>query len=281
MLMVVRVGFLKLGNIGTAPLIELLLDERAEREDVEFRVVGTGPKLAPEHAVDAAKKLAEFKPDLAIVVSPNATLPGPTQGRETLAEAGIPTIVISDAPTKQIRQELEEKGFGYIIVEADPMIGARREFLDPVEMALFNVDVIKVLAITGVFNLIQRELNAVIEAVKRGEKPTLPRVVVTRMKAVEAAGFTNPYAKAKALAAYETAKNVATLTTAACFKIKEWEKYTLTAASAHEMIRAASKLAEEAREIEKSQDTVLRTPHHKDGTILTKRKLIEKPKRPE
>jgi len=279
--MVVRVGFLKLGNIGTAPLVELLLDERAEREDVEFRVVGTGPKLTPEHAVDAARKLAEFRPDIAIVISPNATLPGPTQGRQVLAEAGIPTIVISDAPTKQIRQELEEKGFGYIIVEADPMIGARREFLDPVEMALFNVDVIKVLAITGVFNLIQRELNAVIEAIKRGEKPTLPRVVVTRMKAVEAAGFTNPYAKAKALAAYETAKNVATLTTAACFKIKEWEKYTLTAASAHEMIRAASKLAEEAREIEKSQDTVLRTPHHKDGTILTKRKLIEKPKRPE
>ncbi|HDM27101.1 MAG TPA: F420-dependent methylenetetrahydromethanopterin dehydrogenase [Candidatus Bathyarchaeota archaeon] len=279
--MVVRVGFLKLGNIGTAPLVELLLDERAEREDVEFRVVGTGPKLTPEHAVDAARKLAEFRPDIAIVISPNATLPGPTQGRQILAEAGIPTIVISDAPTKQIRQELEEKGFGYIIVEADPMIGARREFLDPVEMALFNVDVIKVLAITGVFNLIQRELNAVIEAVKRGEKPTLPRVVVTRMKAVEAAGFTNPYAKAKALAAYETAKNVAALTTAACFKIKEWEKYTLTAASAHEMIRTAAKLAEEAREIEKSQDTVLRTPHHKDGTILTKRKLIEKPKRPE
>ena len=279
--MVVRVGFLKLGNIGTAPLVELLLDERAEREDVEFRVVGTGPKLTPEHAVDAARKLAEFRPDIAIVISPNATLPGPTQGRQILAEAGIPTIVISDAPTKQIRQELEEKGFGYIIVEADPMIGARREFLDPVEMALFNVDVIKVLAITGVFNLIQRELNAVIEAIKRGEKPTLPRVVVTRMKAVEAAGFTNPYAKAKALAAYETAKNVATLTTAACFKIKEWEKYTLTAASAHEMIRTAAKLAEEAREIEKSQDTVLRTPHHKDGTILTKRKLIEKPKRPE
>jgi len=279
--MVVRVGFLKLGNIGTAPLVELLLDERAEREDVEFRVVGTGPKLTPEHAVDAARKLAEFRPDIAIVISPNATLPGPTQGRQVLAEAGIPTIVISDAPTKQIRQELEEKGFGYIIVEADPMIGARREFLDPVEMALFNVDVIKVLAITGVFNLIQRELNAVIEAIKRGEKPTLPRVVVTRMKAVEAAGFTNPYAKAKALAAYETAKNVATLTTAACFKIKEWEKYTLTAASAHEMIRTAAKLAEEAREIEKSQDTVLRTPHHKDGTILTKRKLIEKPKRPE
>lgn len=281
MFMVVRVGFLKLGNIGTAPLVELLLDERAEREDVEFRVVGTGPKLTPEHAVDAARKLVEFRPDIAIVISPNATLPGPTQGRQVLAEAGIPTIVISDAPTKQIRQELEEKGFGYIIVEADPMIGARREFLDPVEMALFNVDVIRVLAITGVFNLIQRELNAVIEAIKRGEKPTLPRLVVTRMKAVEAAGFTNPYAKAKALAAYETAKNVATLTTAACFKIKEWEKYTLTAASAHEMIRTAAKLAEEAREIEKSQDTVLRTPHHKDGTILTKRKLIEKPKRPE
>ena len=277
---VVRVGFVKVGNIGAAPLIELILDERAEREDVEFRVVGSGPKLTPEHVREVAEKMVEFKPHLAVIVSPNASLPGPTEGREILSEAGIPTIVISDSPTKGIRKDLEARGFGYIIIEADAMIGARREFLDPVEMALFNTDVISVLAITGVFNILQRELDAVIEAIKAGSTPKLPRIVVNKEAAVEAAGFRNPYARAKAMAAYEIARRVADLTVEGCFMVKEWERYTQIVAAAHEMMRKAAELAKQAREIEKAQDTVLRTPHHRDGTILTKRKLIEKPKRP-
>ena len=60
--------------------------------------------------------------------------------------------------------------------------------------------------------------------------------------------------------------------------VKEREKYILVVASAHEMIRYAAKLVEEAREIEKSLDTVSRKPHGSDGRILDKKKLIEKPK---
>jgi hypothetical protein len=38
----VKVGIFKCGNIGTAPLLELLLDELADREDISVRVITTG-----------------------------------------------------------------------------------------------------------------------------------------------------------------------------------------------------------------------------------------------
>jgi methylenetetrahydromethanopterin dehydrogenase len=44
------------------------------------------------------------------------------------------------------------------------------------------------------------------------------------------------------------------------------------------MVRAAALLADEAREIEKSTDSVLRTPHSKSGATLKKRVLKDKPK---
>jgi methylenetetrahydromethanopterin dehydrogenase len=50
-------------------------------------------------------------------------------------------------------------------------------------------------------------------------------------------------------------------------------------ATAHEMMRAAARLADEAREIEKSNDTVQRKPHFKDGSSITKKALMEKLKR--
>ena len=278
--MVVKVGFAKVGNIATAPLIEFLLDERADRNDIDVRVVSSGAKMGVEQAEEVAKKLLEFKPDFAVVTSPNATLPGPKRLRELLAEGGIPVIVVSDAPAKKIVKKLQEAGFGYIIVTADAMIGARREFLDPVEMALFNADLIKVLAVTGVFNIVQVELDRVIDAFKNGEKPTLPRIVIDKDKAVEAANFSNPYAKAKAMASFEIARRVADLTVEGCFMVKEWERYTLLVAAAHEMMKTAAKLADEARELEKATDSVYRSPHSRAGLILSKRKLIEKPAKP-
>ena len=90
---------------------------------------------------------------------------------------------------------------------------------------------------------------------------------------------TSLIALAKAMAAYETAKRVADLSVEGCFKVKEWERYTKIVAAAHEMARAAAKLAEEAREMEKGEDSVTRKPHYDDGTILSKKKLIEKPKK--
>ena len=41
----------------------------------------------------------------------------------------------------------------------------------------------------------------------------------------------------------------------------------------------AARMADEAREIEKKGDAVLREPHFKDGSRGRKRALIEKPKR--
>ena len=40
-------------------------------------------------------------------------------------------------------------------MKADAMIGARREFLDPIEMADYNGNLIKVLAGTGAFRKLQ------------------------------------------------------------------------------------------------------------------------------
>jgi len=218
-----------------------------------------------------------LKPDLVFVISPNAGTKGPTRAREVVAGAGVPVVVVSDGP-KKLLEEFEGKGMGAIIVEADSMIGARREFLDPIEMAIFNADTIKVLSVTGVYNVICEILDGLIGQLKDGKKPELPLLNVSRKKSIKAAGFTNPYAEAKAAAAYEMAKQVADLTVTACFKEKEWEVYTSLCASAHELMRSAAMLADEAREIEKYGDNVLRKPHYDDGSVLKKRKLIEKPR---
>ena len=279
--MVVKVGFAKLGNIGSAPLLEFLLDERAERKDIEVRVVSSGAKMSVEHGAEIGQRLSEFKPDLAVVTSPNATLPGPTKLREVLVSAKIPVIVISDSPAKKAVPDIEKAGAGYLIVEADAMIGARREFLDPAEMAIFNADILKVLTVTGVFKILCQEIDKVVQSMQKGQAPTLPRVVINKEKAIEASGLSNPYARTKAIAAHEIARRVADLTVEGCFVVKERERYTQLVAAAHEMMREAARLADEAREIEKAGDMVLRTPHHDNGVAGAKRRLMEKPVKPE
>lgn len=277
----IRVGFGKLGNIATSLIVELLLDERAERMDIEVRVVSSGAKLGEAEAEEVASKLIEFSPKLAVVSSPNAALKGPTLLRRRLRDAGIPVIVISDEPAKRAIKAMEEEGFGYIIVEADSMIGARREFLDPAEMALYNAYVLMVLACSGALNAVFKSIDGVIEQLKQGAELELPRLIVDADRALAEAGFQNPYALAKARAAYEAARKVAELTVRGCFIEKEWTRYTVLVAAAHELMRLAAKMAEEAREIEKYGDSVLRVPHHSKGHVLLKRKLIEKPKKAE
>jgi len=277
----VKVGILKTGCIGTLPLLEVLLDERAERTDIDVRVIGSGAKLGLEQCREIAELMVKQKMDLIILVGPAQTTPGPTEARRMLKATGVPTIVISDSPAKKTVKEMEEAGLGYIIVEADSMIGARREFLDPAEMAIYNSDVIRVLALTGALNLIFEEVDKIIESIKVGKKPELPRLIVDEDKAVEAAGFLNPYAKAKAIASYRIAKHVSEVTAEACFKVQDWTVYVPMVAAAHEMMRTAAKMADEAREIEKNSDSVLRKPHFKDGTLGAKRALMEKPKRTE
>ncbi len=273
----VKIGILKIGCLGTTSLIEYLLDERAERTDILTRTIGTGSKMDPQQSEDAAMQLLEFKPDFATVISPNATLQGPRIARETLAKRGIPTIVVSDTPAKRITKDLEQQGIGYIINEADAMIGARREFLDPTEVAAYNSDILKVLAVTGTLALIVKTLDQVITSIKNDEKPILPNLVITRDRALTEAALSNPYARAKAAAAFEIARTVSNINIEACFILHQWEQYTTLTASAHEMMRTAAKLADEAREIEKNIDALTRRPHARDGTLMQKIRLIEKP----
>ena len=274
----VLIGFLKVGNIATAPMIELLLDERAEREDMEVRVVSSGANMGGRQSEEVARIMVDLKPDLVFVTSPNASTKGPTKARELIAASGIPVVVVSDGP-KSLIEELQSKGMGCIIVEADSMIGARREFLDPIEMAIFNADATKVLSVTGVYSLIYYTIDALIDQLKSGKKLELPLLNITREKSLKVSGLSNPYALAKAGASYEMAKRVSNLTSEACFKEKDWAVYTALCATAHELMRTAAIVSDEVREIEKYGDNVKRKPHYDDGSYLMKKKLIEKPEK--
>ena len=275
--MVVKIGIIKCGNIGTSPVLDLLLDERADRPNIDTCVVGSGAKMNPEEIEKAVPLMLEMERDFVIFISPNPGAPGPAKARELLSAADVPAIIIGDAPGLRAKDEMNEQGLGYIIVKADPMIGARREFLDPTEMASFNSDVIKVLALTGAYRVVQNTIDEVVATVEAGNEIELPKVVITRDKAVEAAAFGSPYAKAKAMAAYEIATKVADIDVEGCFMTKDAEKYIPIVASAHEMLKVAADLATEAREIEKANDTVVRTPHGGKGETLAKCCLMEKP----
>ncbi|MBD3195102.1 MAG: F420-dependent methylenetetrahydromethanopterin dehydrogenase [Candidatus Lokiarchaeota archaeon] len=272
-----KIGVLKNGTIGSSVLLSFLIDERAEGKRVVFREVTSGPKMhPPEECVETMKKLLEFEPQLILMSSPNAALKGPKAARELVGD--IPTIVISDAPAKKAVDEFKEKGMGYIIVGCDSMIGARRPFLDPIEMSLFNSNLLKVLAVTGAFNIIVDELNKVIMDMLEGKQLTLPQIIVDSTTAVKAARFGNPYAEAKAIAAFELAAQVSKITGKACFVLKEREEYMPLLAASHEMMKTAADLCQTAREIEKSNDTVIRRPHKSNQVLLEKRALHEKEK---
>ncbi|MHA1905405.1 MAG: F420-dependent methylenetetrahydromethanopterin dehydrogenase [Candidatus Thorarchaeota archaeon] len=282
-----KIGVVKFGCIGAAPLLDLILDERADRKDLEVRVFTSGAKLDPDSCVGPTDAVIEYKPDLVLSVSPNAALPGPTASREKLGEAKLPTITISDGPAvkgfykkneegKKVKSLLDKQGF--IILPADSMIGARREFLDPAEMSLFNADVIKVLSATGFVHITQKAIDDVVAGLKAGEETKMPTLKVTAKKAVEAAGFTNPYAAAKAYAAITISEAVADVNVQGCFVEQDRDKYIPLVAAGHELMRAAAVLADEAREIEKYSDSIYRTPHDKKGATLAKTKLLDKPK---
>ncbi len=273
----VKVGIFKCGNIGSSPLFELLLDELADRQDIKIRTVTTGSKMGVEDVEEALPKIFEFDPNLLVSISPNPSIQGPAKVREQLSNSSVPSVVISDAPGKRVKAELEKQALGYIIITGDPLIGARREFLDPVEMAIFNSNIIKVLAITGVYRLIYQEIDALIHAVKMGWSPVLPKLIIDVNSIRDNSDFENPYAKAKALAAYELAEKIAEINVQACFVEKERDKYIPLVACAHEIAQIAAKLAEEAREIEKYGDTLVRKPHSKEGKPKIKTKLMLPP----
>ena len=283
---VFKLGVLKLGCIGAAPLLDLLLDERADREDLETRAFTCGAKLDSASCSASTDAILAYRPQLILLVCPNAALAGPANSRKAIAAAGIPVITLSDGPSKKAFFKKNEEGKqvinvpdgqGFMIFPADSMIGARREFLDPTEMSLFNADIIKVLAASGVFRLIQQELDRVIEALKRGETPKLPTLTVTPATAVAAGGFGNPYGAAKAYAALVIAEAVSAVTADGCFKEQDPARYVQMVAAGHEMMRSAARLADEARELEKSNDSLLRTPHAASGEARRKVRLDAKP----
>ena len=276
----------KFGCIGAAPLLDLIVDERADREDLEVRGFTSGAKLDPDSCNIIVDQIKDYAPDLVLIVTPNAALPGASAAREALAEVKLATITISDGPSKKafIGKDDDGKklikvldGQGFIILPSDPMIGARREFLDPTEMSIFNGDVIKVLAATGVTRYIQLAIDKVVSDIKQGNAPEMPTLVADAETVVSQAGFSNPYAAAKAIAALSIAETVAKLTTKGCFMVKDAEKYIPLVTAGHEVLRAAVMLADEAREIEKSMDTVNRTPHSSNGETRQKNKLADKP----
>ena len=272
-----KIGIFKCGNIGTSPVLELLIDELADRKDIKVRTVTTGSKMNPEDVEEALPKMLDFNPDLFVVISPNTALPGPAKARETFANSGKPGIVITDAPGKRVKADLEKQGLGYIIITGDPLIGARKQFLDPTEMALFNSNISKVLAITGVFRIVQTEIDNAAYAIETGQVPSLPKLVIDITTIRDNSVLSNPYARAKAMAAYGMAEKVAEINGLACFVEKETEKYIPLVASAHEIAQAAARLAEEAREIEKYNDSVMRKPHAKNGRLKNKTKLLLDP----
>jgi methylenetetrahydromethanopterin dehydrogenase len=144
-------------------------------------------------------------------------------------------------------------------------------------MAVFNSNVSKVLAITGVYRIVQQEIDKTIYAVELGQTPILPKLVIDITVIRDNSVFSNPYARAKAMAAYGLAEKVAEINALACFVEKESEKYIPLVASAHEIAQAAARIAEEAREIEKANDSVMRKPHAKDGKLKNKTKLMLDP----
>ena len=272
-----KIGIFKCGNIGTSPLIELLLDELADRKDIKVRTVTTGSKMGAEDVEEALPKIFELDPDLLIVISPNTSLPGPRKVREKISSSGLPGIVISDAPGKRAKEEIEKQGLGYLIITGDPLIGARKQFLDPIEMAIFNSNISKVLAITGVYRIVHQEIDKVIYAIENGQNPDLPRLIVDLKTVRDRSEFSNPYAKAKAIAAYGLAEKIAEINVHACFIEKESEKYIPLVTCSHEIAQTAARLAEDAREIEKGNDTVMRKPHSKSGKLKIKTKLMFPP----
>jgi methylenetetrahydromethanopterin dehydrogenase len=272
-----KIGIFKCGNIGTSPLIELLLDELADRKDIKVRTVTTGSKMGAEDVEETLPKIFELNPDLLILISPNTSLAGPRKVREEISNSGLPGIVISDAPGKRAKEEIEKQGLGYLIITGDPLIGARKQFLDPIEMAIFNANISKVLAITGVYRIVHQEIDRVIYAIGDGQNPVLPKLIVDLKIVRDRSEFNNPYAKAKAMAAYGLAEKIAEINVQACFIEKESEKYIPLVTCSHEIAQAAARLAEEAREIEKGNDTVMRKPHSKSGKLKIKTKLMFPP----
>ncbi len=268
-----RIGVAKTGNIASSLVLELLLDERADRQDIDVQVFGSGAKMTKDVCRKVLSEISRHEFDLILYSTPNPSAPGPKILIDGLKGKNL--IVVGDAPGIRIKDELEKGNMGYVFIKGDAMIGARREFLDPIEMSIFNGHMLTILSVTGAFRALQEALDTAIASGKEG-KASLPRLVVDVEVALNHSGIKNSNALVKAKEAYEMAEKVAELNVKACFVLKDPSEYVPLVAEAHEIARKAAILADEARELEKADDTVLRKPHLPDGSQLKKRRLFEK-----
>lgn len=267
--MVVKITFVKLGNITLTTLLDIMLDERASRTDIEVTVFSSSTKLKESDAERLLPLIDQVEKDLVVLISPNANLPGPQQLINKL-HGSAPLIVVSDAAKKEIREEWKEKGIGYLIVPFDPMIGAKKDFLDPAEMGIFNGQIITIFSITGVFTYLTKELDKVINMIKAGEEPKLPYKYLSTTTVVGDYPFSNDYSKPKAIACLETLKQVGKINTNALYSEQDREKALLLLAAAHEMVDQAATMALEIRELEKATNHLVKQPHSKEGDTLHK-----------
>jgi len=96
--MVVKIGVIKSGNIGTSPVLDLVLDERADRPNIDVRGVSSGAKMNPEQVEEVVPKIMDFEPDFVIFISPNPGAPGPAKARELLSAMDVPALIIGTLP---------------------------------------------------------------------------------------------------------------------------------------------------------------------------------------
>jgi methylenetetrahydromethanopterin dehydrogenase len=99
---------LKCGNIGTAPLLELLLDELADREDISVRSVTTGAKMLAEEVEEALPKIFDFNPDLIVFYRRTQRFKDPQEQEKYFWKRKFPSIFISDAPGKRLKKSLKK-----------------------------------------------------------------------------------------------------------------------------------------------------------------------------
>ena len=81
----------------------------------------------------------------------------------------------------------------------------------------------------------------------------------------------------KTIGAATIAENLSSVTTKACFMMKDREEYLKLIESAHQTLLAAVGMAEDARNLQKATNNIYRTPHAKDGKIVTKTDFYVKP----
>ncbi len=272
-----KITFLKIGNITLTTLVDIMIDERATRKDIDATVLSSSTKLSVEAAEKIIKLVDHVETELLVIVSPNANLDGPKRLIDEFA-GKYPTLLVSDAGDKETREQWREKGVGYLIAPFDPMIGAKKDFLDPAEMCLFNAHITAAFSSCGVFSYITYEIDKIIEQMNNGEEVKLPYKYLSSMEVASFLPYASEFSRAKAIAALEMLTQAGKINVKGCYVEKDREKSLLLLAAAHEMVRQTSLIADEIRENEKAVDKLVRYPHATDGKWLHKTQFFEESK---